>query len=56
MAITRKHGQLKANDDTGFGGNPDNYGGRFVNRDGSFNVKKEGFCYSEKIQHFLIRC
>jgi inward rectifier potassium channel len=41
MAITRRH-QIKDNNDTGFGGNPENYGGRFVNRDGSFNVRKEG--------------
>jgi inward rectifier potassium channel len=42
MAFTRRQNQLKDNNDTGFGGNPDNYGGRFVNRDGSYNVRKEG--------------
>ena len=42
MAIERRPSQLIANDNTGFGTNPDNYGGRFVNRDGSFNVRKEG--------------
>jgi len=42
MALTRRQNLLKDNNDTGFGGNPDNYGGRFVNRDGSFNVRKEG--------------
>jgi inward rectifier potassium channel len=42
MATLRKHAILKDNNDTGFGGNPDNYGGRFVNRDGTFNVRKEG--------------
>jgi len=42
MAILRRPAQLKENTDTGFGTNPENYGGRFVNRDGSFNVKKEG--------------
>jgi inward rectifier potassium channel len=31
----------KVNDDTGFG-NRDNYGGRFINRDGTFNIRKEG--------------
>jgi inward rectifier potassium channel len=41
MATLRKQ-VLKDNNDTGFGGNPDNYGGRFVNRDGTFNVRKEG--------------
>ena len=32
----------KTNNDTGFGTNASNYGGRFVNKDGSFNVRKEG--------------
>ncbi|RBL88064.1 ion channel [Chitinophaga flava] len=32
----------KLNDDTGFGTNPNGYGGRFVNRDGSFNIRREG--------------
>jgi inward rectifier potassium channel len=31
----------KVNNDTGFG-NRDNYGGRFINRDGTFNLRKEG--------------
>jgi inward rectifier potassium channel len=48
MATTRQYDQIKANEDTGFGGNPDNYGGRFVNRDGSFNVKKEGVSFFER--------
>lgn len=42
MAITLRRAGLKSNEDTGFGTNPDNYGGRFVNRDGTFNVRKEG--------------
>ncbi|MDE3250007.1 MAG: transporter, partial [Bacteroidota bacterium] len=32
----------KVNNDTGFGNNAADYGGRFVNRDGSFNLRKEG--------------
>ncbi|MEO6315329.1 MAG: ion channel [Chitinophagaceae bacterium] len=32
----------KINNDTGFGTNAADYGGRFVNRDGSFNLRKEG--------------
>ncbi|MGI8951528.1 MAG: ion channel [Chitinophagaceae bacterium] len=32
----------KSNNDTGFGINANNYGGRFVNKDGSFNLQKEG--------------
>jgi len=31
----------KVNNDTGFG-STDNYGGRFINRDGTFNIRKEG--------------
>src|SRR6201996_473730 len=33
---------LKTNNDTGFGTNASNYGGRFINRDGTFNIRKEG--------------
>ena len=32
---------LKTNNDTGFG-NADNYGGRFINKDGSLNLQREG--------------
>ena len=39
---------MKDNNDTGFGGNPDNYGGRFVNRDGTFNVRKEGVPFYQR--------
>jgi inward rectifier potassium channel len=52
MALTRKHHQLKDNNDTGFGGNPDNYGGRFVNRDGTFNVRKEGIPFFRRFSLF----
>lgn len=34
--------KLKTNNDTGFGTNAANYGGRFINRDGTFNLRKEG--------------
>ncbi|UAY50836.1 ion channel [Ferruginibacter albus] len=32
----------KVNNDTGFGANVTNNGGRYINRDGSFNIRKEG--------------
>jgi len=48
MALTRRQNLLKDNNDTGFGGNPDNYGGRFVNRDGTFNVRKEGISFYQR--------
>jgi len=52
MAITRRHQLLKDNNDTGFGGNPENYGGRFVNRDGTFNVRKEGISFFQRFSLF----
>ena len=48
MALTGRQNLLKDNNDTGFGGNPDNYGGRFVNRDGTFNVRKEGVPFYQR--------
>jgi inward rectifier potassium channel len=36
---------LKPNNDTGFGTNASNYGGRFINRDGTFNLQKEGVSF-----------
>jgi inward rectifier potassium channel len=48
MALTRRQHLLKDNNDTGFGGNPENYGGRFVNRDGTFNVRKEGVAFYQR--------
>ncbi|HET7000460.1 MAG TPA: ion channel [Puia sp.] len=52
MALTRRQNLLKDNNDTGFGGNPDNYGGRFVNRDGSYNVRKEGIPFYQRFSLF----
>jgi inward rectifier potassium channel len=56
MALTRRQNLLKDNNDTGFGGNPDNYGGRFVNRDGTFNVRKEGvpFYHRFSLYHSML--
>jgi inward rectifier potassium channel len=39
---------LKTNNDTGFGTNAANYGGRFINRDGTFNLRKEGMSFLER--------
>src|ERR1700733_15501234 len=39
---------LKTNNDTGFGTNASNYGGRFINRDGTFNLRKEGMPFWER--------
>lgn len=50
MSFRRKNDSiLKANNDTGFGTQPGQVGGRFVNKDGSFNVRKTGLPWWEKI-------
>lgn len=52
MPAVRRNSRLKANDDTGFGANPENFGGRFVNRDGSYNVRKEGVPFLRRFSLF----
>ncbi|MBO9730919.1 MAG: transporter [Chitinophaga sp.] len=44
------------NNDTGFGVNANGYGGRFINRDGSFNIRREGrsFMHRFNIYHALL--
>jgi inward rectifier potassium channel len=46
----------KANNDTGFGTNVRDYGGRFINRDGSFNLRKEGISFLSRydIYHIML--
>lgn len=50
--LKRRNTLLKSNDDTGFSSNTGNYGGRFVNKDGSFNVKKEGASFWDRFSMF----
>lgn len=50
--LKRRSSFLKSNNDTGFSGNTGNYGGRFVNKDGTFNVKKEGSSVLERFSMF----
>jgi inward rectifier potassium channel len=40
---------LKTNNDTGFGSNPSSVGGRFINKDGTFNLKREGIPFFRRI-------
>jgi inward rectifier potassium channel len=40
---------LKANNDTGFGSNVNSSGGRFINKDGTFNLRREGISPFRKI-------
>ena len=50
MALKRKINPVsKLNNDTGFGIQADSIGGRFVNKDGSFNVKKVGLPLWDRI-------
>lgn len=43
MALFKRiNPEIKTNNDTGFGINAGNQGGRFINKDGSFNVRKRG--------------
>jgi len=43
---------LKPNNDTGFGNNPNSYGGRFINKDGTFNLRREGISLFDKFSVF----
>jgi len=46
MAFNKKiDPALKTNNDTGFGSNPGSYGGRFINKDGTFNLRREGISF-----------
>lgn len=44
--------RLKTNNDTGFGSNASSYGGRFINKDGSFNLKREGISFLDRFSIF----
>src|SRR5882762_2749185 len=43
---------LKTNNDTGFGTNASSYGGRFINRDGTFNIRKDGMSFLNRYSVF----
>jgi inward rectifier potassium channel len=42
----------KTNNDTGFGTNSSSYGGRFINRDGSYNLRKDGISFFNRFSVF----
>jgi inward rectifier potassium channel len=53
MAILRKiSSKAQPEINTGFGVNPSNYGGRFVNKDGRPNIEKSGIGFLEKISWY----
>src|SRR5882757_5431348 len=43
---------IKTNNDTGFGTNASSYGGRFINRDGTFNIRKDGMSFMNRYSIF----
>jgi inward rectifier potassium channel len=49
MAFSRINPFSKANPDTGFGTQPGRIGGRFVNKDGSYNLKKVGWPFLKRV-------
>jgi inward rectifier potassium channel len=53
MARARKIStNAKPEINTGFGNNPSNYGGRFLNKDGRANIEKSGLGFLEKISWY----
>ncbi len=42
----------KQNNDTGFAGNSNDVGGRFINKDGSYNLVKEGMPFQKRFSMF----
>jgi len=48
----RKKRNIREEEHTGFGSNPENYGGRFISKDGSANVVKTGIPVFDQISWF----
>jgi len=44
----------KINNDTGFGNTASAYGGRFINRDGSFNLRREGTSFWDRFNIYQV--
>ena len=53
MALFKNHfSNVKTDENTGFGTNAARYGGRFINKDGSANVKRKGFNFFTRISWY----
>ena len=53
MSILDKiNSRVQKEKNTGFGENASNYGGRFINKDGSSNIEKQGISFLDKISWF----
>jgi inward rectifier potassium channel len=44
--------KAKLDNDTGFGANASNYGGRFISKNGDANVKKVGISFLESVSWY----
>ncbi len=51
-AFKKRFKKLKTSNQTGFGANADNYGGRFINKDGTANIRKSGIGFVESISWY----
>lgn len=49
MASSKINRRIKSNPDTGFGTQAGSIGGRYINRDGSFNLRKTGWPFWKRI-------
>ncbi|HET7897054.1 MAG TPA: ion channel [Flavisolibacter sp.] len=49
MATSKINRRVKSNPDTGFGTQAGSIGGRFINRDGSFNLRKTGWPFWKRV-------
>jgi len=54
MALGKINTRLKSDNDTGFGSSTTNVGGRFINKDGSFNLHKEGVAIWDRFSMFHV--
>ncbi|QYJ68196.1 ion channel [Flavobacterium litorale] len=55
MALFKQiNSKAKANNNTGFGTNPSSYGGRFVNKDGTANIQKQGASFLSRISWYHV--
>jgi inward rectifier potassium channel len=53
MAVSQKiNSRALSTDNSGYGTNPSNYGGRFINKDGSSNIVKKGMSFMDRISWF----
>lgn len=53
MSVFKKvNKKIKSDNQTGFGSNAANYGGRFINKNGTANVRKEGIGFIESISWY----